>query len=77
MNIKNLDTHIYEVIKRIRLAKSLSQEQLAHLANKDRTYISSVERKERNISLNTLIDILIALDVDFETFLEELKNGGL
>jgi transcriptional regulator with XRE-family HTH domain len=77
MNIKNLDTHIYEVIKRIRLAKSLSQEQLSHLANKDRTYISSIERKERNISLNTLIDILIALDVDFETFLEELKNEGL
>ncbi len=77
MNIKNLDTHIYEVIKRIRLAKSLSQEQLAHLANKDRTYISSIERKERNISLNTLIDILIALDIDFETFLEELKNEGL
>lgn len=77
MNIKELDTHIYDVIKRIRIAKSLSQEQLAHLANKDRTYISSVERKERNISLNTLIDILVALDIDFETFLKELKNGGL
>jgi transcriptional regulator with XRE-family HTH domain len=77
MNIQNLDTSIYKVIKRLRIAKSLSQEKLAHLANKDRTYISSIERKERNISLKTLIDILTALDVDFETFLKELHDEKL
>ena len=74
MNIEKLDSKIYTILKRLRIAKSLSQEGLAHLANKDRTYISSIERGERNISLKTLIDILMALEVDLETFLKELNK---
>lgn len=74
MSINNFDKKVYCVLKKLRLQKKLSQEELANKANKDRTYISSLERHERNISLKTLIDILIALDVDLNTFLEELKS---
>jgi len=77
MNIKTLDLEIYSVLKKIRLSKSLSQEQLAHISDKDRTYISSIERGERNISLKTLIDILVAMEVDFDMFIKELRNNQL
>jgi transcriptional regulator with XRE-family HTH domain len=77
MDIKILDFKIYALIKKLRLEKSLSQEGLAHLAEKDRTYISSIERGERNISLKTLIDILSALEIDMETFLQELQSDEL
>jgi transcriptional regulator with XRE-family HTH domain len=42
-------------------AKELSQEKLAELAELDRTYISSVERGARNISMLSVVRIAKAL----------------
>jgi transcriptional regulator with XRE-family HTH domain len=44
-----------------REAKELSQEKLAEIADLDRTYISSVERGGRNISLLSSVRIAKAL----------------
>lgn len=41
-------------LREIRLKKELSQERLAELAGLHRTYVSSVERGERNISLENI-----------------------
>lgn len=41
-------------IKRHRAAKRLSQEQLAEVCGLHRTYVGSVERCERNVTLSTL-----------------------
>lgn len=41
-------------IKRYRAAKRLSQEQLAEVCGLHRTYVGSVERCERNVTLSTL-----------------------
>lgn len=51
-------------MRRIRNSTGLSQEALADRAGMHRTYISSVERAERNVSLETLFAIAVALGVD-------------
>ncbi len=47
-----------------RLELGVSQERLAELANLHRTYIGSVERAERNVSLDNVERIAVALGVD-------------
>lgn len=51
-------------IKRIRLQKGLSQEELAGICGYHRTYVGSVERGERNITLSTLEAFADALSID-------------
>lgn len=41
-------------LKKLRIEKGLSQEELAVLASVDRTYISGIERARRNITIATL-----------------------
>lgn len=55
-------------IKHFRKAKFLSQEELANKAQLDRTYISGVERGVRNITLESLEQIIAALDVSSVDF---------
>jgi transcriptional regulator with XRE-family HTH domain len=50
-------------IRELRLAKGISQEALADLAGIHRTYMGSVERGERNISLENIVKIAKALRV--------------
>lgn len=50
-------------MKRLRVAKGLSQERLASLARLHPNYISSVERRERNISVDNIEKIAAALSV--------------
>lgn len=52
-----------ERLRTVRKAKGFSQEALAHACNLDRTYIGSVERGERNISLVNIVKIAEALGV--------------
>jgi transcriptional regulator with XRE-family HTH domain len=50
-------------IRRLRLAKRLSQEALAELAGIHRTYLGSIERGERNIAIDNICRIAWALGV--------------
>lgn len=50
-------------IRAIRKAQGLTQQQLAELSNLDDAYIGSVERGERNFSIDTLEKIVAALQI--------------
>jgi transcriptional regulator with XRE-family HTH domain len=64
-------------VKRLRLSAGLSQEGLADRAGLHRTYISSIERGERNVALGNIFLIAEALDVDpRELLAPEKKSGG-
>ena len=52
-----------ENLRKARLAKKLSQEDLAELANLHRTYVGSVERAERNVSIDNIERLALALGV--------------
>jgi transcriptional regulator with XRE-family HTH domain len=57
-------------LKELRRAAGLSQEKLAELAELHRTYISGVERGERNASLTTIARIAKALDISLSELFE-------
>lgn len=51
-------------VKKYRIKKSLSQEKLSELSGLHRTYISSLERGQRSISLKNIELIASALDIE-------------
>lgn len=53
-------------VRQLRDEADLSQERLAELAEMHRTYISSIERGQQNISLTILIRLATALEVSLE-----------
>ncbi len=52
-----------ENVRSHRMAENISQEDLADLCGLHRTYIGSVERRERNVTLSTLEMLANALKV--------------
>lgn len=51
-------------MRRLRAARGLSQEELAHESGINRTYLSSVERSERNVSIDNVARIAEGLGVE-------------
>lgn len=61
-------------IKAFRSKKGLSQEGLAEICGLHRTYIGSVERQERNVTLSTLEVLSAALEVSVPEIITMKKN---
>lgn len=57
-------TTLGDRIREQRKKLGLTQEELAHKAEIDRSYIGGVERGERNLTLKVLCGICIALECD-------------
>jgi len=56
-------------LRQERLGKGLSQESLADLAGLHRTYVGSVERSERNISIDSMDRLAKAVGVELADLL--------
>lgn len=72
----SLRATLAENIKAFRSEKGLSQEELAELCGLHRTYIGSVERQERNVTLSTLEVLSAALGVGVPGLLTKQKSKG-
>ena len=59
-----------------RLAKGWSQEKLAYEADLDRTYVSSVERGRRNISIINIYKLSRALAISPRSLLTSVGGSG-
>jgi transcriptional regulator with XRE-family HTH domain len=60
----------------LRMRLGLSQEELAHLCDLDRTYISGVERGKRNICLNNISRIARSLNIRLAELFEGLDDAN-
>lgn len=67
----NARQRLAQNIRYLRSQQKLSQEALADLVGLHRTYIGSVERSERNVSLDNIERIATTLGVDISEILTE------
>lgn len=65
---------IGERIKNLRQLSNLTQEELAERANLTKGFISQIERDLTSISLDSLVQILDALDEDISDFFKEASQ---
>jgi transcriptional regulator with XRE-family HTH domain len=61
-------------MKQERKKNGMSQEELAHLCNIDRTYISLIERKKRNPTLDVIFRISYSFQIKPSTFVKMLED---
>ena len=59
-------------LRSLRQLRGLSQERLPELASIHRTYVTSVERGTRNISIDNIARLAKALDISPEELLGEM-----
>jgi transcriptional regulator with XRE-family HTH domain len=62
-----------EVLRRHRTANGLSQERLASMSRLDRTFISLLERGQRQPTLSTLLHLASALGIPASQLVREVE----
>lgn len=60
-------------IRRCRLAKGVSQEELAHRSAMDRSYMSSIERGGQNPGIVSIVRIARAMDLTMTELMAEAE----
>lgn len=73
MDLKNVFAHN---MRKYRKQQMLSQEEFADLCGLHRTYISSIERCKRNVSIENVGKIATALNIPaYKLLVEDEKDG--
>lgn len=63
MNIHDVKRHFGHKVRELRVSAGLTQEVLAEKAELDRSYVGSVERGERNLSIENVCRLATAIGV--------------
>jgi transcriptional regulator with XRE-family HTH domain len=58
-------------LRRLRAERGISQEELADLAGLHRTYVGSIERSERNVSIDNIGKLAAAFGIATSNLLED------
>lgn len=66
---------ISAAIKQARLAKGMSQAQLASALGRHQPFVVAIERNQRRIDLVELIDIGAVIDLDVPALVQELMRA--
>lgn len=69
---KNILITFGQTVRKERLIRKLTQEELADIAGVHRTYIGMIERAEKNITLKSIEKIAKALTIKLTTLLSDL-----
>ncbi|MFS1517389.1 helix-turn-helix domain-containing protein [Bacillus sp. SCS-151] len=70
-----LEDKIGKSLKKHRKNMGLSQEELAHRCNLDRTYISMLERGLRKPTVQTIFSLCRELNIKPSDFIKEVEEG--
>lgn len=71
--METIQKKLGQKIREQRTAIGLSQEELADLSGLHRTYIGSIERGERNVSIQNIVLIARALSISPSTLLDGIE----
>ncbi len=69
-----LNQKVGETLRRLRLEADLSQEELAERSGLHRTYIGSIERAEKNITIQTTKKLTDALGLSLSDFFSNIEQ---
>ena len=67
---EHLSTSFGAIIRELRMEKNLSQEELAFNAGVHRTYIGMIERGEKNITLENIKKLAVALNTPMKSIMK-------
>ena len=65
---------IEELVREYRLSKELTQQELAEKSDLSLPFINLIENNRRNLSVDTLLKILSAMDIDPSDFFRPLSE---
>jgi len=66
--------HVGATIRKLRKQRGWTQEELAHLAQVDTSYLGQIERMQRSPTIGILVKIADALGVDCSALLTEVRR---
>lgn len=69
-----LENALATVLRNNRIIVGLSQEELAHRCDLDRTYISLLERGKRKPTLNVIFKICLNLNIKSSEFIKQIEE---